>query len=147
MIGFPALMRFFKLHQQRIALILALAFISSSGSFALGVQVFAWAKMTTRFLKHDAPMMALRKTFDEKHPCEICKHLREMRARDAKAPLNPVQCAPNSSEQNCVALARLTSSALVSPPVMSLDWQITNWRAHARAEIPITPPPRLTLAT
>jgi hypothetical protein len=137
-------MRFFKLYQQRIALLLALSFIGYSGSFALGVQVFAWAKMTATFLKHDAPKMALRKTFDGKHPCEICKHLREMHAKDAKSPWTPVQCSPNSSEQNCIAnVTKNFSNELASIPLKMLRLQIANWRAFARSEIPATPPPRL----
>ena len=139
-------MSFFKRHLRPIALLLAISFAGCSGSFLLGIQVFAWAKMTTQFMKHDAPRLALRKTFDEKHPCEICKHLREVRAKQASHPTAPAHCTPNSNEQNVVANLSenlITDSFLRN--FKTLSWLATKVSADSRADSPVTPPPKSTL--
>ncbi len=139
-------MSFFKRHLRPIALLLAISFAGCSGSFLLGVQVFAWAKMTTQFMKHDAPRLALRKTFDDKHPCEICKHLREVRAKQASHPTAPAHRTPSSSEQN--VLAKLSGTFITdsfSRNFKILSWFSTQNTSDSRVESPLTPPPKFTL--
>ncbi len=108
----------------------------------MGVQLFAWAKMSTQFLKHDAPRLALRKTFDDQHPCEICKHLQEMRAKQAAQHNTPAQRTSTSQELN--VLAGVSAQAIQSAPqnFKLLFWQIIETAGPARADSPLTPPPK-----
>jgi hypothetical protein len=115
-------------------LIVGLALIVAVGGHWTLLQSVAWVRMAVQYSK-DAPLsVALQKTFDGRHPCKLCRVVRE--GKDEKRAAKQVEtkldffCLPNA-----LALAgpeRFPAIADVHLPVPS------------RAESPPRPPPRVS---
>ena len=147
-------MSFFKHHIRWISLLLLISFSGVSGLLMFGVEVYAWTKMTQQFLKKDTPRVALKKTFDEKHPCYYCKHLRAARAKEAKAMAK--EAAPNhatiplrspSLRMEALHLARLREGdvKLQNPhEFKSQRWVIQDLQWWSQFDSPPTPPPKVS---
>lgn len=66
-----------------------LALVLATGGHWAVLQVCAWSGMVVRFAQDGSVREALSKTFDGRHPCRLCKLVREGRAaqRSKAAPL------------------------------------------------------------
>ena len=137
-----------RLKASRIALILALSLFGSSGGTLLGAQTFAWARMTIGFLKKDAAPAALRKTFDGKHPCSLCKRL--SRIHREEAPSGTPSSPPIRSAERLEGSIELApgdfriGSTSVDPGIPSRHFFPIPREDHSpsRNERPDPPPPR-----
>jgi hypothetical protein len=75
-----------------IGLLLCFFFISSSGGGWFVIQSFAWANMIWQSAASESIRDSVIRTFDGKHPCEICKHIaREKSKRSDKPALLSLQ--------------------------------------------------------
>ena len=77
--------------KRMLAFCMLVSLFGSSGGLIFGIQFFAWTKMTQKFLQKDTARVALKKTFDGKHPCQICKHLQSkklIRITERSSPAN-----------------------------------------------------------
>ena len=70
------------------ALLVMLSIFGASGGHWAALQGVAWVKMTLSFSQKNSVTTSLRKTFDGKHPCELCKNIRKARHQEDKAPQN-----------------------------------------------------------
>ena len=70
-----------------LALTCLIFIIGLDGPAVFIVQAFAWTKMAYTFGHGDSTLVALKKTFDGKHPCNICKRLSLHTAPQMKAPV------------------------------------------------------------
>ena len=63
----------------------AALFLSAGGHLAL-LQGVAWATMIKDFSRSGSVTIAVKKTFDGKHPCALCKKIATERSHEEKAP-------------------------------------------------------------
>jgi len=68
-------MKVLNLLKKTILSICCCALFCAAGGHLVFVQAFAWAKMTYSFAQGGSLRVAVKKTFDGKHPCQICKKL------------------------------------------------------------------------
>ena len=72
----------------KLAVVLMLVLATGGHWFLL--QSVAWVQMTARFAQQESLGDALQKTFDGKHPCQLCKFVKRGKAaereREQKAP-------------------------------------------------------------
>ena len=100
------------------------------------LQSFAWAGMFARFLQTDSPAQALTKTFDGRHPCALCKLVRQ--ATHANSPDRPrLRPAPLKLEACWLGTAWWLPPP---PPVRETVFDLLPTE-RLRPE-PLTPPPR-----
>jgi len=96
------------------------------------VQALAWVKMTYTFAHQDNLNVALKKTFDNRHPCEICKEIAKLNSKSSHVTgLSPegkikiLQLCPASETQCFVAhlisdhgpQLYYVNSVYISPPI------------------------------
>jgi len=70
----------------------AAMFSIAGGHWAI-LQTIAWAEMLSAFSQRDGVAEAMVKTFDGAHPCALCCKVKEMRAKERKAPIAIKQSA------------------------------------------------------
>jgi hypothetical protein len=118
------------------ALVLA-SFLVSIGMHTALLQAVAWARMTVDFARRDSIEVALKKTFDGRHPCPICCSLKNTGspASVAAAPLHSALCfvLPTAAPR-AARVAVVWDAAAPAPP------------AFARSLAPIAPPPKAVLS-
>ena len=118
-----------RLTQLIVALLLVLAV---GGQWAM-LQSAAWIGMAITYSQIDPLPVALKKTFDGKHPCQLCLTVSKGLAKE-KSPEGKIQISK-------LELLFDGDAARVFPPVMHLlrrpfDLSHANW-----ADAPPTPPP------
>src|SRR6266576_3215000 len=69
--------------------VLALVVVTG-GHWAL-LQSVAWVGMTVRYAKCDSFEVALQKTFDGRHPCKLCKLVKQGKASEQKRDLQKLE--------------------------------------------------------
>ena len=108
-------------------------------TFVLGghwaiLQSVAWVSMAAGYAQAEPLKDALVKTFDGRHPCQICKVVEEGKKSEKH------QDAPNPNVKMDLFLVR--QSALIHPPPIPPADQPSFKLPASRAHQPPTPPPR-----
>jgi hypothetical protein len=117
-------------------LFVGLALIVAVGGHWSLLQSVAWVRMAVQYSK-DAPLgVALQKTFDGRHPCKLCRVVREGKGSEEKRAAKQVEtkldffCLPNAL-------------SLAGPERFPVIADV-NLPAPSRAESPPRPPPRVS---
>lgn len=135
-----------RLNQGRklICLTLIVAFFFSIGGHLLVLQSVAWGKMLASHIgqEKESVVFALRKTFDGKHPCDLCRHIEKHRSSAEQTEQNTQNDSKRYETQLKNPLWSQTSSSLfvfshptkltIAAPASDLFFQ----------QQPPTPPPR-----
>ena len=107
--------------------------IQMSGGHLLLLQTVAWGGMTISFAQTERLTAALKKTFDGKHPCKLCRMIAEEKKSDKKKELQQF-------ETKIDFLCEVKALALFPP---AFDFVSLCFSAlQPRTESPPTPPPR-----
>ena len=122
-----------------IAAIIAVIFMSSTGSYQFVFQGFAWVKMISQFSKTEAPLQVLIKTFDGKHPCSICKKISRTHSKDQAPQISPAQ----KFDPAFIS----AEGVLTVPDFARRSFFITSQSLILRGIRPPTPPPRSSFRT
>jgi hypothetical protein len=112
--------------------LVAMLVVATGGHWVL-LQTAAWVGMTIDYSQNDSLLGALKKTFDGKHPCQLCRLISKETKSEKKPDLKPIQL-------KLEFLAHATEPALeprAFPLVCSPSLKETS-----RSEPPPLPPPR-----
>jgi hypothetical protein len=115
-------------------LLVILALCSAIGLHWCALQSIAWTSMVIEYSKDSPFKEALAKTFDGRHPCSLCQAVQTGKKSEQK---NNVRIV-TKIDFYCVASA--------NPRVqdfLPFDYLVDTMPAIARADSPLTPPPRL----
>jgi hypothetical protein len=113
----------------------AFALIVAVGGHWAFLQSVAWVSMAVNYSK-DAPLeVALKKTFDGRHPCKICIAVKEGKAQEQKSAVLKIE---TKLEFLCLA-----QFAYLPPDLPFTLLSPGSDLALPRAEAPPLPPPRL----
>jgi len=113
-------------------IIVALLVVITGGHWAL-FQTAAWVGMTIDYSQSDSLAVALKKTFDGKHPCKLCRLISTEKKSEQKKELRLL----------IVKFEFLSNSAnpqLFPPPFTQFPTGYSP--LNARCEAPPRPPPR-----
>jgi hypothetical protein len=112
--------------------ILALTF--SVGGHWAALQSLAWMNMVARYAQTDSWAVALQKTFDGQHPCNLCKLVAHGKQSEKKPDI------PGKTVKIEFSVPDKQVFLLPPPPLASLN-PGSEWLPD-RVEAPPTPPPR-----
>jgi hypothetical protein len=114
-------------------LIVAMLTLSLGLHWAL-LQTVGWAGMVWQYSKDASLSVALAKTFDGQHPCQICKIVTEGQNSEKK----------QEAQQPLVKLEFSLASApvVLYPPAIHSTISLPADLADSRSYLPPTPPPR-----
>ena len=115
-------------------LIVASLIVTIGGHWAV-LQTIAWAGMAISYSKNAPLTDALVKTFDGKHPCQLCKAVKAGKQAERKEATLKVETKLD------FWLARAASLLDAPMPFVVLPGESDS--VQPRAEPPPTPPPRL----
>jgi hypothetical protein len=116
-------------------LLVVLALTLSLGAHWLVLQSVAWVGMVVNYSQTDSLHEALNKTFDGRHPCSICKLVREGKAKEQKRDA----LKTTTKLEMAIAVRELFLGVPASfPLVTAVAVSVSIWR-----DTPPTPPPRL----
>lgn len=126
----------------KVALVLVLG-VSLGGRWAL-LQTAAWARMIVVYAQRDSLCTALKKTFDGRHPCALCLHIRhgqqEEQQKGGQFPREKPDKMPELFCDTRGLTVPLAPTTTVDAPAFPLD------RYAEFIESPPTPPPRVGVA-
>ncbi|MST94327.1 MAG: hypothetical protein EXS33_03470 [Pedosphaera sp.] len=107
--------------------------LATGGHWAL-LQSVAWARMTVRFSQTARLTVALQKTFDGEHPCQLCQFVAEGKKSEQKQALEKSGAKFDFFNQpGTVALFPPSRFHLLPATAHAATW---------RADAPPRPPPR-----
>ena len=115
-------------------LLIAALFLAIGGHWAV-LQTVAWASMIVDYSREGALTEAMQKTFDGRHPCQICTEIQKNRQSEKK--------------QESLLLAKKVElfdqhiAKIVFPSDDSISLAISDSFSSARFLAPPVPPPRL----
>lgn len=116
----------------RILIVLSLC--ANIGLHWATLQSLAWASMIVRYSQSAPLTEALAKTFDGKHPCNLCKAITKSKNAEKKSDMRtPI---PK------IDLICKMASRLFFPPPSGFDRGVSVARQLARCYQPLVPPPR-----
>jgi hypothetical protein len=110
------------------------ALILTIGAHWAVLQSIAWIGMTVSYSQHSTLSDALQKTFDGKHPCKLCKVVREGKKSERKNEMLKLETKFDFSFT--------LGAAWLYPPKPSPQFAALHASPLARLEAPLTPPPR-----
>ena len=118
-----------------IQLFVVLSLVTAIGGHWFVLQSVAWVSMTMDFAQTESLGVALSKTFDGQHPCNLCKVVRAGKQAEQKQPLLKVETKLD------LLLARNPVLAVAPSRV---NWLLPDFSASAslRTHSPPVPPPR-----
>ena len=120
---------------QRLArLLVVLVLTLSLGAHWMFLQSIAWVGMVVNYSQHDPLIEALAKTFDGKHPCQLCKLVQNGKAQEKK---QEKQKPTTKLDQFLTA----DQAILLRPPKLERLALTASSSSCARGESPPTPPP------
>jgi len=108
--------------------------VATGGHWAL-LQSLAWVGMAVSFSQSEPLPVALKKTFDGAHPCNLCKFVAEGKKAEKHQPLLKLE---TKLDFFCVR-----GALAVFPPELAVFSSDDSLFAPLRAEAPPGPPPRL----
>jgi hypothetical protein len=108
---------------------------ASIGLHWIALQSVAWGKMIVTYSQSCLLSEAVTKTFDGKHPCDLCKHI------------SGAQHAPKKPEAQ-PSVAKPVLICTVTPRFLRNAWKHFEYASHSvpineRRDRPAIPPPRL----
>ena len=115
-------------------LVVVLLVLATGGHWAL-LQTVAWVSMTARYAQDSMLKVALAKTFDGQHPCEICKLVQQGKSTEQKQIILRTDFKLDLFPAQIATLLYPPSGCV--PPTSEPD------STRTRAESPPTPPPRV----
>jgi hypothetical protein len=116
-------------------LLIVVALITTIGGHWVILQSVAWVSMAITY-SQEAPLAeALVKTFDGKHPCQLCEVVKSGKQAEKKQPSLKVETK--------FEFLPLRTAFFVSAPVVLSAPVADPGAGHGRSESPPTPPPRL----
>jgi hypothetical protein len=116
--------------------LIAFSLIIAVGGHWAVLQSVAWFGMMVSY-SEDAPLsIALEKTFDGKHPCNLCMLVQEGKKAEKKQDLLEIRTR--------LDFWFAQAPSLINPPPLLFVLPAGPDSARVRAEAPPTPPPRLT---
>jgi len=115
-------------------LLVGALFLAIGGHWAV-LQTVAWATMIVDYSRTSALTEAVEKTFDGKHPCEICTVIQKSRQSEKKH--DALQIVKK------VELFDQKVASLLFPVAEARTLAICDQHSEARSEAPSLPPPRV----
>jgi hypothetical protein len=115
--------------------VVVLALVVSTGGHWFALQSVAWVGMAFRFARNDPLVVALEKTFDGRHPCQLCKAVAAGQKSERK------QASLKVETKLDFWLVRAALTLIAPAPFVVLPDE--SGPMPLRAESPPTPPPRL----
>ena len=113
-------------------LLVAMLVLATGGHWAL-LQTAAWVGMTIDYSQKDPFLVALQKTFDGKHPCQLCqlisKETKTEKKKEYRSILVKLEFLPHAQE---AALKPTPFPMVTTAPL----------KVFSRSEPPPSPPPR-----
>jgi len=107
--------------------------IPLSGGHLFLLQTVAWGGMTITYAQTERLTVALKKTFDGKHPCKLCRFIAEEKKSEKEKKLQKF-------ETRIDFLCEIKPLTLY-PPSFDLP-TMPRHPTHSRTESPLPPPPR-----
>ncbi len=115
--------------------LLILALLGATGGHWAMLQTIAWGGMLVENLQTDSWRTALGKTFDGKHPCQMCQQIKAGKKTEKKSPLVEL-------DKQLKLFCEKQSFILIAPARFELtDAAKPNYRSHLLR--PPKPPPRV----
>lgn len=115
-------------------LLLILALLGATGAHWAALQSVAWATMLADNARTTDLGEALVKTFDGKHPCQLCKQIAQGRKSEKKSDAQ--------TDFKRLEFFQKSFAFFISPPGRFVrPSSCDSWASHA-AEAPPVPPPR-----
>jgi hypothetical protein len=119
-----------RIEQWTVVLLLAVLI----GGHWIVLQSVAWAGMLVSYSHTSSVTEAWTKTFDGKHPCKLCKMVREGKKSESKQEMLKVEVK--------LEFSFVCGTAWLFPPRPCSQFVVADSSALARIEAPLTPPPR-----
>jgi hypothetical protein len=116
----------------RVVLLLAWFFVAGGHWFAL--QTVAWSTMMISYAQAAPLAVAVSKTFDGRHPCQLCQEVRQASRKENKSG------APLLKK---LELFHESAVAFQPPQDRPWSWPAFDLVAHELREAPAVPPPRV----
>lgn len=117
-------------------LIVGFTLIAAVGGHWTLLQSVAWVRMAVQYSK-DAPLgVALQKTFDGRHPCKLCRVVREGKGSEEKRAAKRVE---TKLDFFCLHHALALAGPERFPAILDVDLAVPS-----RADSPPRPPPRIS---
>ena len=113
-------------------MVLALVIVTG-GHWAL-LQSAAWVGMAVNYAQSEPVSVALEKTFDGKHPCNLCKLVKKGKAAERKHAFQKLEAK--------FEFLTVAGTCGLFPPRPFRHFNPQTERADARVETPRPPPPR-----
>ena len=103
------------------------------------LQSIAWTKMFVANAKQSSSLaLAVAKTFDGSHPCDLCKGIDAAQHSQKKQQVQPAPAKPD-----LICMARATQ---INSPVQDFQYARSDVQILERGASPPVPPPRTVLA-
>jgi hypothetical protein len=115
-------------------LLIAALFLAIGGHWAV-LQTVAWATMIVDYSRDGALTEAVQKTFDGRHPCQICTEIQKSRQSEKKHEALQLLKKIELFDQH--------NAGFIFPSAISLSLTISNSFSEARSYAPSVPPPRV----
>jgi hypothetical protein len=119
--------------------LMLLVLFAASGGHWMALQSLAWTRMLVSYSQGGDVIAAVTKTFDGRHPCDLCKQIQRAKSSEPQ----PERAMEVENQAAFVAPALV---ALVRNDGVSWKMEIPEWHGEARAEQPTAPPPRSAVA-
>lgn len=119
---------------QRLArIIVLLAAVELLGGHWIALQSAAWVGMVISYSQEDSFVGALEKTFDGKHPCELCIVVKKGHSKE--------QSQHIAKEQLKLDAVLVSAVEIPLRYAMMLRYENTKQHSYERSIVPLTPPP------
>jgi hypothetical protein len=115
-------------------LLIAALFVAIGGHWAV-LQTFAWATMIVDYSRSGALTEAVQKTFDGRHPCQICTEIQKSRQSDKKQESLLLSKKVELFDQHVAKIVFASGDSAPQP--------ISDFFSSARSQAPPVPPPRV----
>jgi hypothetical protein len=118
--------------------VVAVALCLSIGGHWIGLQSIAWASMVANYSQQCSIAEALQRTFDGKHPCDLCKSITKSKEAEKKQDNERGVAKPD--------LICVKRQFAVLPPSAPYEYPALVRSSLRGFQQPPSPPPRLQFA-
>jgi len=119
-------------------ILLLLALISACGGHWVVLQSVAWTNMLWENAKSSAVTVAIEKTFDGQHPCDLCKAIAQGKKSEKKPDISQVTA-------KFEFFYEIGTIIFANPPLLT-NLRIPSFAGFMRLEPPPVPPPKSLLS-
>lgn len=127
------------LPRRLVALLVALAVCTASGSHWVLLQSVAWVGMVAMYAQDRPLAEAVADTLDGEHPCGLCKAIASGKKREQEQKREGL---PIGSDAKKLLLALVPAGRVPQPAAAAFAYARVNHLAAVRADAPPAPPPR-----